>query len=570
LGEIDEMKRKSWDREISLANGVFREDSVNWDVIFGERSDRTKPLHPMLPSNPTMANTIFRHYSALRDRLRGSIMYPRYSHKNMSRSTRRDYERVTGHMLNDVPIFGQDDWIRFYHSTGYMLIGDVEMRQRWYTAGVKPRTYFAMGGSTFQYSRFLQDFFSQLVDVIPSTNHKTRLRPGRLVLPVKDDLEVHWRIYDLSSFTSNCCVQRSFCYALAEFFLGVDVIVLDERSGYLHMDLGEMLFDYTEHCVVQPSLSLERYDDQYTSFHFHHWVASMLGIFGNLMSCTAAHFLITSPLVSSFDEINCAGDDEIIPEHLENEYEVDQAVRIVGMYERTKSFRGDEEGAIHLKRPFVETTPQPSLLLNLIPPNVATCILVLTEFEDPRFKRYGAALSVDDAISVVGKDLMRFLESAYRLKYDDTWRLHEVLVGFSNLVRKHTGYVPRPCLRSGPRDLPYWPIDPINYEFNGPYSPMEVLVSWNAPVDTMVPRRETVASDEMLYRIPETEFEANSSPRLKLLETLGYVEKEEVMVEIPRHNRLEFWMDHYKQSYQSRPVVYRYSILKEIPRVFFL
>jgi len=565
--EIHAMKEKSWCTEINLVQGSFREESIHWESIFSEHGpDRMLPLHPSLPANPSIANTLHYILRAFRARIRGTTLHPRYGRKNMSFSTRREYEQTFGESLEDVPIFSQEDWCRIYNRTGIMLEGAVEMRQRWYTSGAKPRTYFAMGGISYRHSRFLQDFFTKLVDSLPSTNHKTRLRPNRLSTPeLIDDEVVNWRIYDLSSFTSNCCVQRGFVKSLGEFFAEVPVFIVDEYTGIQEVLLGDLLVDYYNHCVEEPLVSLERYDRGLTHF-FEHEVASMLGIFGNLMTCTFAHAAIMLPLVDSLDRYNCAGDDGIIPEHLSTEGVIDTAIRIVGSYAREKSFRGDEEGAIHLKRPFCNG-PKPSLLQNIIPPTVATAIEVLSDFDDPRFRSFVDydSMSRVDRISIVGRDLLRFLRSAYRLQYKDVDALSAVLRGFSRLVVKLTGYRPKPGLQT--RSSPLWPLDPCEYEFvDNRHDPLSVLVAISGDRQTEE-LREYRNEEGLDCTVPGDQFEANPNRRLKLLEMLGYLEVSEIQVEIL--DPLSYWSNRlYSVDDIPIPPVRMYSVVRDIPPCF--
>lgn len=564
--DIEKTRTQSWMKEIHLAQGTFRTDPINWQVIFSEDdSDRNLPLHPLLEPNPTMARYIHITLRHLRLKLQGTTFFSRYTHKNMSNSTRRDYQSVTKDDLQGVPIFGQDDLLRMYHRTGYFLQGDVEMRQRWYTSGAKPRTYFAMGGTTYQYSRFLQDFFTKIVDSLPMTNHKTRLRPSRLVLPISDDDEVfHWRIYDLSSFTSNCCIQRSLCYALSGFFEGCEVVCLDERVGPIARDLGEMLYEYTKICVEEPSLSLERFDPSLVDYPLRHEVASMLGIFGNLMSCTFAHSAVVSQVVADPTMYNCAGDDGLAPESMETEGLLDDAVTIVGVYERTKSFRGNEEGAICLKRPFIETYPSPTLHEFIIPPTVATAITVLTEYRDPRyptFEDYSEWRDVD-RISVIGKDLLRFLRSAYRFQYQDVALLGSIVMGFSKLVRRHIGRFPRPGC-GGP-DQEVWPLNPVEYEFSH-VDPTKLLFLYFSN-SRIVPRKEIIDGYPGFF-FEGDQFEANSCKFLKLLEMLGYVRKEEVSFELAESDRLTYYDDVILCS-KPLPGVYNYTVVQDVPQYF--
>jgi len=568
--EVIEIREDSWGKELALIGGSHIEHGVNWEPFFGDESEVWNSIHPNIPVNPTMARTINRDFRRFREKIRDSTFFSRYSHKNMPQETRREYEVYTGESLQEIPIFGQDDWIRLYHRTGHQLGGATEMRQRWYTSGAKPRTYFAMGGEAFASARFLQGFFSQLVDFFPCTNHQLRLRTGRLVLPSSDGT-LHWRIYDLSSFTSNCSVQRSFCYRLAEFFSGVEVTFYDERFGPVLVDLGDALYEYVQVCVERPSLSLERYSSDLVDVPFVHEVASLLGIFGNLMTCTSAHFLITSPFVDSYSELNCAGDDEIIPEDPLDTYTLDQGIQLVGVYERTKSFRGNEECVIQLKRPFLETLPNPTLLDNIIPPTVATAILLLSDkYPDRRYRKFSSDdMGLTDSISVVGKDLMRFLTSAWRQKYPQVEKLAAVYYGFCNLVKELTGYYPTYCLRSSssPSGKPYWPVPPFGYEFLGIYSPMETLVALDAPKTSVVPVRRVITyPDESSYE--GSVFQANQDQRYKLLETLGYLEKIEVESPVPQVILLQFWCSYYTRSVFDDPIVYEYTVLADIPVQF--
>jgi hypothetical protein len=575
--EVELAKEKGWWKEIDLAMGHFREENINWEVIFGEERSRYRyqSLHPDLPPNFNMANDIYNSLCRFRAQLVDSTIYSRASHKNMSWQTRREFESTTRSSLDGEGIFGQDDYLRFYHQSGILLEGATEMRQKWYHSGAKPRTYFAMGGSAYQHSRFVQDIFSKLVDSFPSFNHKTRLRPGRLSVPVEiDDEDVHWRIYDLSSFTSNCCVQRSFVLRLAHFLSGTSAFIVDERIGPVEVDIGDLMMEYYTFCVEEPSLSLERYDPDLRNVVFFHEVASMLGIFGNLMTCTFAHGTIvgmSTPDVHSSDSYNCAGDDGLVPERPSTSFFIDRGVRLVGSYEREKSFRGDEEAPICLKRPFVETFPQPALEINIIPPTLATCVALLNDsFSDPRYNSFtDETLTWIDKVNIIAKDLLRFLRSAFKQGYPDWVRLEGIINGFRRLVRKYVGWNPTPGVHiAGVR--PLWPVGPDMYEFDSLH-PVKAILLYFAPPIVRVEKREVMVDVSLQYERAGDEFRGNSTKRLKLLEMLGYVEKEEVFEDITDVDRLAFLEDLLldDSSYDNcDPVVYHYTIVREIPYHF--
>lgn len=122
-------RRDGWVKEIKL--GWDRKTpQVNFRPFFFQSSD---PIHPLLPHNITNLFRIRNKLRGFRDRLvRDSPRwFPRATHKNMSRSTRRSYEEnFPGSMLDNsaIPIFGQDDWQRVYHETGDTAVGNSNER----------------------------------------------------------------------------------------------------------------------------------------------------------------------------------------------------------------------------------------------------------------------------------------------------------------------------------------------------------------------------------------------------------------------------------------------------------
>jgi hypothetical protein len=559
---------KGWITEAKLID-TRKEAQCNFRCFF----DLSVPpnVHPLLPSNEKSRFLIYRTFLAYKEQLSSSppIYYPRYKHKNMSRSTRRDFEERFDTSLEDFPIFGQDDWIRVYHENGVFLEGSMEERSKWYPSGAKPRTYFAQGGTAYRYSRFLQDFFTELVDVFPSTNHVTRLRPERLHLVEEDE---HFLIYDLSSFTSNMTEQRSFMSCLAWFFSGVQCYIVDEVLGPTIRDLGEMLLEYNEHCVDKPLVSQERAppDCRTSDDILEHLAASMLGIFGNLMTCTLAHFLILSPLVDTFDRINVAGDDGLVPLLTGSELMTSNAISLVGDCAPDKTFVSNEQGAVHLKRPMFELHPRVHLGYNFVPPNVATCAAYLLGSDcDPRYSHIGIEdMTLSERISVVGKDLMRFLRSVYDRRQISDVSISDLLVvyrGFEGLVHSILGF--RPVSRQWtPGRLNYvWPLSPADYDFFGDNAdPLAVYCLSTCSESLMIPvyREEPVDYTQLQY---VGDFcECNSSKGLRLLETLGYLEKDPVEEEV-RGMEAVYHLFAKLSGSITMPSLYRFTVSKPIP-----
>jgi hypothetical protein len=561
---VEDARAKGWVTEMKLAVTKTIPE-CNFFPFFFPRAF-SDSIHESLPIRPDLCKRIHARFHQFRTQITGNWYYPRATHKNMSRSTRRDFEQNFRTSLDGYPVFGQDDWQRVYHETGYQIDGVCELRQKWYTHGMKPRTYVAMGGLAYRDCRFLQDFFTDLVNAFPATNHITRLQPNRLFLSW-DDPNDHYRIYDLSSFTSNCKEQKKFISALKEFFRGCLIVIVDERLGPLECDLGDLLDRYEETCIHEPLLSFERsFKNEYgpESDPVGHARASMLGIFGNLMTCTLAHYLLVAPCVEGDMEINIAGDDGLVLETLLNRYHLDAAIGLVGDCAEDKTMRSDDVSAVCLKRPLAEERPTLVLGYNIIPPNLATTVSQLLgrpcnsrfEFSDLEDK------SVVDRLDVLGKDLLRFLEACYAQGIDE-YRADEVCKGFKKLASSILKFTPV----SGPlSQLHYvWPLSPRDYSFYT-ISPITVY-AWLFCTGLSFHKRqlESVSSSDL--RWSGDVATGNSDRRLVLLERLGYVEKTPYLETLNGYESCARWLTMQKAPF-FEPVLYQYLCCKDIPSSF--
>lgn len=190
--------------------------------------------------------------------------------------------------------------------TGIMAEGPIEMRQRFYSRILAPRTYFANGGTSYGKSRYLQSFFNQLVDLFPNTHRYLRVDNSRLFIPLGSIV----LIYDLTSFTSNFSETAPFVDRLARFFHGTMVQVFDSHEGVVEVPLDELLFDYNTLNDGTTPFSVRRLlplDEEF----FHH-TGGFLGVYGNIALCTALHGIVAAIITGSYDLANTAGDDGIM------------------------------------------------------------------------------------------------------------------------------------------------------------------------------------------------------------------------------------------------------------------
>jgi len=554
----------SWAKEISLSEGAHRPSRVNWDEFFKPASQPAgRPISSSLPINPGNVTMIRLQLEVFRRKYIDKTLFARATHKNMSLATRREFEHATSMSLETVPIFGQDDWQRHYHDTGEQLGGCCEIRQKWYASGAKPRTYFAQGGSSYSKSRFLQDFFTDFADAFTPTNHTDRLNPARLVGSTINRDDPHFFIYDLSSFTSNCSEQREFVYSLCKFFHDVPVRLLDEREGYIYADLGDLLSDYYDVCVNGPALSYERVPGFDSSHLTNHGIASLLGIFGNLMTCTVAHFFVLSNITQTWKEINIAGDDGIVAEDRLDNYTTHLAIELIGTYARSKCFPGWDSAAIALKRPFQEYYPYCYTLTNLIPPTLAMVLSYLRgENVDPRYTYIGLEdMPWFKRLKVVSRDLLRFLDSAYRQTAVYVEDIKVIFAGFQVLVRRHLPFFDVKV----PHVNPPWPMSPEDYEFTS--APPAQLMAMYATLPTTSIRKLGTIPDSPLSLINVgDDYVCNSSKRLSLLYNLGYLERYDEEEVVSDHYQLYlYYFAKFNRVRLTIGPLYRYEVIREVP-----
>jgi len=564
ITEIHNARDASWSTEISLCEDTRSPDpDLNFDIFFFHNEDNI--LHPHLPPIPFhFLLQIRNRMMSFRRKIADSLLYSRYTHKNMSRSTRREAETI-GLDLEDVPIFGQDDWIRLYHDRGIKLGGVCEMRQRFYPSSAKPRTYFAMGGEVYDHCRFISDLFINMADTLIPTNRRWKLELFQLEpTSMTAEPQEYYQVYDLSSFTSNYTNQRKLVDTLRRFFDGVPVVIVDEHSGPIEVDLGHLLEDYIETCAVCPKVSYERCGYSNEGI-YPHGAGSLLGIFGNMPIATLAHCFTMFTVSPSEYQMCVAGDDAIFKTDGTNSWDSWRAIELVGRCAQDKTFESSEDSCIFLKRPLLSELGRLSLAPSIIPPCVASCFLTLDDSHmDTRYRNFGRDMTVWERISVIGSDLLRFLSSVYLLRRRD---LHynvpiSICIGFSKLVYRYTGVHPAMSLPSSGRYL--WPASPDSYEF-WDIHPYHMLLLYCSPSQGRVCRHESILLPQGSF-VEGRQFMSNSSRSLQLAKALGYIDMEEDHEVLEERDLVLRWLKIYRVVPDDLPPkVYQIVVIKPLP-----
>jgi hypothetical protein len=196
-----------------------------------------------------------------------------------------------------------------YSRTGIEISGPTEMRWAFKYTDLRPRCYYARGPSDYYASRYIQQVFNVLVDSLDSTHRHNRYFTEN----VRSTQDHTLFIYDYSSFTSTFHEVNNFLAALSRYFAGYQITVFDSFEGYKSIDLGEYLAAYLKQCntFVEFDLGMANLEREYTGPHVVYHNTGMLGIPGNISSCTLAHGIHLSIILQSVFLSRCVGDDAI-------------------------------------------------------------------------------------------------------------------------------------------------------------------------------------------------------------------------------------------------------------------
>jgi hypothetical protein len=146
-------------------------------------------------------------------------------------------------------------------------------------------------------------------------------------------------IYDYSSFTSTFHEVNNFLLALGRFYSGTQIKVFDTYEGFKTIDLGDYLTQYVHKCnnLAAFDIGAATLDHSYTGPCVHYHNTGMLGIPGNISSCTLAHGIHLSIILQSVFLSRCVGDDAIgaTVDHFDDE--VFPLIQNIGLVERMKA-----------------------------------------------------------------------------------------------------------------------------------------------------------------------------------------------------------------------------------------
>jgi flavodoxin len=302
-------------KEIMASINEYRPVKLDYTSIFSNSyQDRHIPLAPNLAANPAVAQEIYRAFESVRASLKNRILYPKCGNKTVGQAVQSEFWKcVPSRFVPDV----QEEIEKFGGVTtqvlqkmefweGIRVRGPVEVRSSWKYSDLKPRIYFAQGGDTFHVSKYVQPVFNILVDSLDVTH-----RMNRFFEPLSDlskkDLVI---IYDYTSFTSTIQEIVEFIEQLANFMRGTKVFLIGEKDQLETWDLGELLCSYNQTCNIDALFDISKVAkfSEEVDFTLRH-TCGMLGVPGNIQSCTLLHGIHLAFVAGSLYKCKCIGDD---------------------------------------------------------------------------------------------------------------------------------------------------------------------------------------------------------------------------------------------------------------------
>lgn len=525
---VEEARKEAIEKEIQAAITESSCADLRFEAIFSRnRSDRyLRPFHN-IPLNPEVFGDLHRCFRISAKSLHGQIIYPRVSKKSIGITAKEECNEILKSHLGPHHSMSCVESIldveRYYHETGVELPGPVEMRSAWKYNDLKPRVYYAQGPSVYHSSKFIQPIFNMILDHFPVVHRQNRYSlPDDQTLAIQDIL----LIYDYASFTSKLDIIKRFTRDMAEFYSSTNVVVIDTFHGPRVKNIRELLLEYTETCNessvfdVQKVLSLE-----YSSLFEH--TCGMLGVPGNISSCTLLHGIHLCMLLESLIAGRCIGDDALV--NLKRGLKLDRlsnfqdGVNNLGTVEASKfsmwRYDDDPEDASwhYTKAPLTRIDSGISQGIALVWPSIANLLKL-----DDRYHTTPIPTDLQQRKTFIAQ-WSRLLTRLYTLSISLSDVDRQTLRSFQNYSYRRLGFHKGGYYISKDDHRLVLPVKLEFHEFGLDWKPFTIDImrgrgSVRLPLLWNI--RERPSGLEM-----ET-FESQSTKLLSLLENLGYLEKE--------------------------------------------
>jgi len=545
------------------ASMEFRVFGGDYRPLFGESQFRPFPVFPWLSGNEALAQDLHSRFQSARTKLSNSLLFPKISRKTVGQQTASHIEEAARTVSDSWMVEEDPNTVlqleRLYHRFGWKIGGPVEVRSAWKYGNLGPRIYYAQGGDAYHSSKYIQEIFNVLLDFFPFVHRQNRHNPPESELETNELLI----IYDFSSFTSRLDELAHFIEDLARFFSGTIVQLVDTREGIVNKDLGELLMEYNQEinryaeCDITQILAIEG-----DNLVFNH-TTGMLGVPGNISSCTLLHGIFTAYLTGSVTKSKCVGDDAKL--YIDrNAEEVTRDLQQFGEIAKDKAEtwqRGvfdDSETWAYVKRPIARLPLNRVVTGHLL---IFPTLDTLCNLEDDGFHRF-----IPDQETPV-KRIIRLIRQWNRLLVQ-LWILD---IDYSDQDRNLLYLFQKTVL---------FAIRRLSLKLKRPH--FEILYRLQPETFGEDPRKifvDMLSYDEELllpefnpvqpeyYGYEDEEFEGRKTRMLALLERLGYVRSSLKLVRYRKGQVPDSFLQIILQG--SFPLCYDFVVLRDFPKFSF-
>lgn len=495
-------------KELSAALGMYHPVALNYSSIFSREGVCDEGLAPNLINQPSLQHSIQKSLLNAVFNIQRTLLLPRLSKKTPGHLCQLNAHPVT----HELATYG--DLEKVYHTQGIMLQGPTECRIAFKYNDLKPRIYYAQGSSCFHASKYIQAIFNHLVDSLDSTNRFLRFAPETMTTR-RGDLAF---IYDYSAFTSSLHEIRNFTTALGNFLINHVITVFDTLEGKVHVSLGKLILDYNQTCNISPDFDVSQIYDLTESLLLYH-NCGMLGVPGNISSCTLLHGIHLIIILGSLSCGKVVGDDAIgrfVEGESYTRVTMVDALSNIGILQMAKvewfepkdieEFEEDDSWN-YVKRPIYRIEDRLIFGHMLTFPSIASALgfddNVHTEHPGNRFqrvKRYGA-------------QVFRFWSSVLSLPDKD-----EISISLAEEIFRYLHKMLKITISGHSADFPHRFIPPAY--FAPDFLDIMVDNKFGHVIDFPIFEGEEVAEFKKGSR-----WRGKSHPGLSLLESLGYVER---------------------------------------------
>jgi len=200
------------------------------------------------------------------------------------------------------------------YKTGEQIEGPCEIRTHFKFNDIKPRIYFAQGGTAFFKSRYMKQVAIKMMESIDASTERNRSDPIYFLntnSSFDEDCMLNW---DLSAFTSTLQELRHFIHqftiVLERKYGPLNINLFSWKDGVIKTSLVSMLHEYNSSMNYHPEFSLVRMAED-IGFGEGTLVSrngGLLGVPGNIGMSTFLHGIVAERACGAGNAI-CVGDD---------------------------------------------------------------------------------------------------------------------------------------------------------------------------------------------------------------------------------------------------------------------